>query len=133
MAEVKKVKLTCYMCKHCEHIYSDGVIHCDFGPNWPSHRAERCEDFEYTALWKAEVEKVKPKPIVPVKIGRGTVVHVRIGKGQTGCGLGSSRLWHDEVILPEGTPITCKKCTPSVWHPATSYRPGFWGKKGADE
>jgi len=48
---------------------------------------------------------------VPVKIGAGTVVHRRAGPGQTYCGLGSSKLWHDETIMPIGTPITCKKCT----------------------
>jgi hypothetical protein len=48
--------------------------------------------------------------LLPVKIGVGEVVHIRYGKGQTWCGLGSSKLWHTETIMPEGTLITCKKC-----------------------
>jgi len=63
-----------------------------------------------SARQNTKAEKVKPKWHAPVKIGRGTVVHKRIGPGQTECGLGSSLLWHNEILMPEGTPITCKKC-----------------------
>ena len=53
------------------------------------------------------------RPVRPVKIGVGRLVHARIGSGQTVCGLGSGD-FHNETVLPDGTPLTCSKCQRQV-------------------
>ena len=58
----------------------------------------------------------------PVKVGRGSVVHLAYGQGLTLCGLGTRNLSHD-VTKIKATEITCQRCLAM----------GAKGWKGADE